>query len=142
MRTERRRRWKERGSILAHVLVASVVAAVISAAIMRMAMFRYKLATRNEFVTKEKRDDTGALSAVVTQWATVPGPTSVCSGPPPGWTGCSNPGTCACTCTQPGATPVTVTASCVAGAPQSAGCGAGNTCRLTITSFDRMPAQQ
>jgi Tfp pilus assembly protein PilX len=119
-------RSSERGSILASVLVTSVVVAVIAAGIMRLTLMRSQMSVRSALVLEEKRDTTGAMNAVVSQWSQVTGATSVCSGPPPGWGGCSNPGVCGCTCTQPGPNGVTVVA-----APAALGC------KLTITSVDR-----
>ena len=128
MKTERRRGRGERGSILLHVLVTSVVVAVISAAIIRLALFRAQMAGRGALVLQEKRDDTGALATVASQWSTVQGKQSACSGAPPGWGGCSNaaapPNNCACTCTGPSG--VVVTASLV-----------GGLCQLSIASADR-----
>lgn len=137
MKTRLARLGDERGSILLHVMVTAVLVSIIAAGIMRLALFRSQMAARGAIVLEEKRDDTGALATVASQWSTVPGVTSVCSGPPPGWTGCSNPGNCACTCTGPAPNAVTVQAACVPGAPTSAGCPAGNACRLTIVSADR-----
>lgn len=128
MKTDRRRRRNERGSILLHILVTSVVVSIIAAGIMRLALFRAQMATRGALVLQEKRDDTGALAAVASQWSTVPGKQSACSGAPPGWGGCSNaaayPSNCACTCTGPNG--VVVTAAL-----------AGGLCKLSIQSADR-----
>jgi len=107
-------------------MVTAVIVSIVAAGIMRLALFRSQMATRGALVLEEKRDDTGALAAVVSQWSTVPGTNSVCSGAPAGWSGCSNPGNCACTCTGPAPNAVVVTASLV-----------GGQCQLSIVSADR-----
>lgn len=128
MKTERRRRRGERGSILLHVMVTAVLVSIFAAGIMRLALLRQQMSARGALALEEKRDDTGALSAVVSQWSTVQGQQSACSGAPPGWTGCSNaaayPNNCNCSCSGPNG--VTVTAFLN-----------GGQCQLTITSADR-----
>lgn len=107
-------------------MVTGVLVSIIAAGILRMAMLRYALGQRSVLMLQEKRDTQGGMAAVVAQWSTVTGPTSVCSGPPPGWGGCSNPGVCNCTCTQPGVNGVTIVAS-----------PSGALCQLSIRSIDR-----
>jgi len=105
-------------------MVTAVLVSIFAAGIMRLALFRAQMGQRGALMLEEKRDDTGALATVVSQWSTVAGTTSVCSGAPPGWGGCSNPGNCSCTCTGPNG--VTVVAFLN-----------GGRCQLNITSADR-----
>lgn len=126
------KRVRERGSILLSVMVSAVLVAIISAGIMRMAMFRYKMASRSQYVLQEKRDDQGAMAAVVSAWSTNPAQNSACSVTPPGWGACTNtsayPNNCNCTCTQP-VTGVQVVAAL-----------SGGVCTLTIgAAHDLMP---
>lgn len=126
MRTERRR--KERGSILLHVMVTSVVVLFISAAILRLALMRYKMNSRNEYVIKEKRGDTGALGALTSTWAV----NGLCSSAPPIYT-CAGAtvGNCGCTCTPNAGSPY----------PTVETAGTAASCKLTIGRLnDLMPA--
>ena len=101
MKTERAPRRDERGSILLHVMVTSVLVSIVAAGILRMSMLRYQLGHRSEVILQEKRDDSGALGGFIGVWNVNGQP---CSGVPAAgtWGGgsCSNPGVCSCTCTQ------------------------------------------
>ena len=119
MRIERAKRLG-RGSVLLHVMLTGVVVALIAATLLRMTLLRYQMGARSERVLKEKRDDQGALAAVMSAWnanisAAVPNP--ACSATPAGFT-CAGivAGTCGCSCTQT-ATGVTVSAAGPVGGP-------------------------
>jgi hypothetical protein len=123
-----------RGSVLLHVLVTSVLVAVISATLLRMALFRYQMAGRGASVLQEKRDDQAALASVIGTWNAA---NKVCSGAPAGWTGCTNPGTCACTCTRPAAVGPPVIDKVVVTASNTG--PAASPCVVSIASVDLSP---
>ena len=57
-----------RGSILVHVLVTSVLVALIAASLMRMALFRYTIASRGSEALGSKRMDQAGFNLVMTGW--------------------------------------------------------------------------
>lgn len=121
MRIEAPKNLGRRGSILLHVMVTGALMALIAATLLRMSMLRYQMGGRGANMLQEKRDDSGAMAAVIGAWNSA---NSVCGANPFNFGGgcAANPGTCSCSCTQNG-TGVVVSASMVLGV-----------CTLTLTS--------
>ena len=58
-----------RGSVLLHVMVTGLLVAIISAALMRMAMFRFRMAQHGAGAMQAKRAGQGGMAALFAYWA-------------------------------------------------------------------------
>jgi hypothetical protein len=101
------------GSILIHVLVTGVIVALIAACILRVTLGSYLVTARANSDGIQKRQDEGALNALMSTWNTS---ASVCSAGA-GYACTGAAGTCGCTCTKAGSPTVTTAGAMSGNAP-------------------------
>ena len=100
----------QKGYILIHVLITSVVVSIIAAGLMSVMLLQYQLTSRVEQGSKARKGAEGGLSRIISSWnangfcTNIAGAYGSCAG--------ANLATCSCSCTAIGSMPaITVSGS-------------------------------
>lgn len=109
-----------RGSVLVHVLITSVLVSVIAVGLVQMVMSRHTLLARSTQGAANQKQTERGFNSLMSFWNI--GGNGVCSSGA-GYTCTGAAGTCGCTCTSTGQ--ATIVSATVGGA-----------CRIQITSTD------
>ena len=123
----------ERGTILLHVMVTSILVALIAATLLRMSLLRVQANARSAKILAEKRDDQAVLSSILSAWNGANGGAGqTCAGVAiAGYSYSGVPGTCSCAYTpNPQTTPPTLPTFATTG-------GGADSCGISIVSVDR-----
>ena len=121
---------KERGSVLLHVMLTSLLVAIIAAAILRMTALRYQMGYRSAIILQEKRDDQALLAKIIGAWNSANGGSGqTCANVSiAGYAYSGTPGTCSCSYSPTAQTsPPTIPSVVTAG-------GGADSCTLQINS--------
>lgn len=91
----------ERGTILLHVLVTSVLVAIIASTLLRMTLLRAAATARSKKIVEEKRNDQQMLASILSAWNNANGGAgqTCASIAIPGYSYTGTPGSCNCSYT-------------------------------------------